>query len=70
MLFILSFDGADMDELQAASVQSTNFRPYRMYDEKTLEEAAMKHGHLNKSTSEGWGMEITHVLAAQVDSVA
>lgn len=58
LLLVFPFDEADMNELHAASVLSINWRPYRIYDEETMNEAAEKFGHLNKKNSEGWGMEI------------
>jgi len=58
LLLVFPFDDADMDGLQAAAMASANWRPYAVYDEKTMREAAAAYGHLSKGCSEGWGVEI------------
>lgn len=58
LLFVFSFDDADMDGLQAAAMVSGHWRPHSNYDEIILAEAAASYGHLNKRRSEGWGVEI------------
>lgn len=58
LLFVFPFDEADTDGLQAAAMCSNNWRPYAVYDEKTMDEAAAAYGNLSKRCSEGWGVEI------------
>ncbi|AQV96650.1 hypothetical protein BJN34_22565 [Cupriavidus necator] len=58
LLFVFPFDDADTDGLQAAAMVSGHWRPYPVYDDGTLAEAAASYGHLNKRLSEGWGVEI------------
>lgn len=58
LLLALPFDDSDIDCLQAAAMGSSNWRPYRVYDEETMDEAARMYGHLHKGQSEGWGVEV------------
>ena len=58
LLFVFPFDEADTDGLQGAAMGSNNWRPYAVYDEKTMDEAAAAYGNLSKRCSEGWGVEI------------